>query len=77
MCFLFDLGSSGGGGEEREGKRGGGRKFKKFKKNVIYLVEIVDVALALELPQGRVLLQGPAVELLVRGDDVDSGLFVC
>jgi len=43
-------------------------------KKISHLIEIVDVALALELAQGRVLLQRPAVELLVRGDDVDAGL---
>ena len=49
---------------------------KKKSSKKAHHVEVMDVALALELPQGGVLLQGPAVELLVWRDDVDSGLLL-
>lgn len=62
-------------GRKNRKERGKERKRKK-KVQKLYLVEVMDVALALELSQGRVLLERPAVELLVRRYDVDSGLFI-
>ena len=59
----------------KEGEKKRERKKNNEKKVQTHLVEVVDVALALELPKGLVLLQGTAVELLVGRDDVDPGLF--
>ena len=62
-------------GREQKEKKKKKKKNERLKTLKTHLIKVMDVALSLELPEGRILLQGPAVELLVRRDDVDSGLF--